>query len=415
MKAAAEEPVYETMIMSDAPRQSGEMVLSSYIFVREGYSHRAVGRRWRLGSSSTMKAAAEEPVYENMIMSDAPRQSGDKGNLPESSPKRSRVLYTLLLLLSLLLVASLGGVTAMYFQERQEKRRVAKAVQELRDFWKENSTVNMSVPEQTDFQEQQEKHRVAEAVQRIRDFWKENSTVNVSVLEQTGQQLVGEIQPLRGLWEEIISPCAVLQEQYHFQERREKRRVAEAVQGIRDFWKQKSTVKVSVLEQTGQQLVGEIQPLRGLWEEIVSPCAVLQEQYRYLLTRVTQGWRHHGGNLYYFSKEKSSWEEAEQFCVSQNSHLSSVLSREEQEYLATELRGAYHWIGLSDREAEGSWRWVDGSKYTEGFWSESQPDNWDQGVGGTEDCVHLSKPRYETWNDANCALQHHWICKAALG
>ncbi|XP_059577380.1 C-type lectin domain family 4 member F-like isoform X2 [Alligator mississippiensis] len=298
-----------------------------------------------------MKAAAEEPVYGNMIISAVPRQSFGKGNLPESSPKRSRVLYALLLLLSVLLMASLGGVTAKCFQERREK------------------------------------HQVAEAVQRVRDFWKENSTVNMSVMEQTGQQLVGEIQPLLGLWEEIVSPCAVLQEQYHFQEQREKRQMAEAVQGIRDFWKQNSTLNKPNLDQTGS-----------------------------VVTKLSQGWRHHGGNLYYFSEKKSSWEEAEHFCMSQNSHLSSVLSREEQEYLATQVKGAdQRWIGLSDREAEGSWRWVDGSKYTAGFWTESQPDNWDQGVGGTEDCVHLSEPHYERWNDANCTLQHRWICKAALG
>ncbi|XP_025051238.1 C-type lectin domain family 4 member F-like [Alligator sinensis] len=192
-----------------------------------------------------------------------PKTQGE--NLPECSPKRSHVLYALLLLLSVLLVASLGGVMATYVQERREKHRVAKVVQGIQDFWKENRTVNFSV-----------------------------------------------------------------------------------------------------LEQTGQQLVGEIQPLRGLWEEIVSPCAVLQEQYRYLLTRVSQGWRHHGGNLYYFSEKKRSWKEAERFCVSQNSHLSSVLSREEQEYLATQVKDADHWIGLSDHEADGSWRWVDGSKYTAG-------------------------------------------------
>ncbi|XP_059579429.1 C-type lectin domain family 4 member F [Alligator mississippiensis] len=262
-----------------------------------------------------MKAIAEESVYENVVISDVPHQSCKKGNLPESSPKRSHVLCALLLLLSLLLAASLGGVTATYFQEQQEK------------------------------------HRVAEAVQGVRDFWKENSTVNVSVLEQTGQQLVGEIHPLR-----------------------------------------------------------------GLWEEIVSPCAVLQEQYRYLLTRVSQGWRLHGGNLYYFSKEKRSWEEAEQFCVSQNSHLSSVLSWEEQEYLAAEVRNADHWIGLSDREAEGSWRWVDGSEYTKGFWYKKQPDNWNQGIGGTEDCVHLQNGvHHKTWNDVNCTLQHQWVCKVTLG
>ncbi|KYO26285.1 immune-related, lectin-like receptor 2 [Alligator mississippiensis] len=233
-----------------------------------------------------MKAIAEESVYENVVISDVPHQSCKKGNLPESSPKRSHVLCALLLLLSLLLAASLGGVTATYFQEQQEK------------------------------------HRVAEAVQGVRDFWKENSTVNVSVLEQTG----------------------------------------------------------------------------------------------YLLTRVSQGWRLHGGNLYYFSKEKRSWEEAEQFCVSQNSHLSSVLSWEEQEYLAAEVRNADHWIGLSDREAEGSWRWVDGSEYTKGFWYKKQPDNWNQGIGGTEDCVHLQNGvHHKTWNDVNCTLQHQWVCKVTLG
>ncbi|XP_059577266.1 C-type lectin domain family 4 member F-like [Alligator mississippiensis] len=115
----------------------------------------------------------------------------------------------------------------------------------------------------------------------------------------------------------------------------------------------------------------------------------MKNQFRNVVTKLSQGWRHHGGNLYYFSKEKSSWEEAECFCVSQNLHLSAVLSQEEQEYLAMQLRGADHWIGLSDHEAVGSWRWVDGSKYTEGFWTESQADNWDQGVGGTEDYVHL--------------------------
>ncbi|KYO43012.1 hypothetical protein Y1Q_0004229 [Alligator mississippiensis] len=98
-----------------------------------------------------MKAAAEEPVYETMVMSDVPRQSCGKGNLPESSPERSRILHALLLLLSLLLAASLGGVTAMYFQEWREKHRVAEVVQRIRDFWKENSTVNMSVLEQTGF------------------------------------------------------------------------------------------------------------------------------------------------------------------------------------------------------------------------------------------------------------------------
>ncbi|XP_019409029.1 PREDICTED: C-type lectin domain family 10 member A-like [Crocodylus porosus] len=102
--------------------------------------------------------------------------------------------------------------------------------------------------------------------------------------------------------------------------------------------------------------------------------------------------------------------------MSQNSHLSSVLSLEEQEYLEMEVRGAKHWIGLSDRAAEGSWRWTDGSKYTKGFWYEKQPDNWNQGIGGTEDCVHLQNGApHKTWNDGNCTQQHQWVCKVTFG
>ncbi|KAM9142968.1 C-type lectin domain family 17, member A-like isoform 3-T3 [Pangshura tecta] len=47
-------------------------------------------------------------------------------------------------------------------------------------------------------------------------------------------------------------------------------------------------------------------------------------------TKLSRGWRFYGGNLYYFSQERKSWDEAERFCVSQDSHLTSVSSLAEQ-------------------------------------------------------------------------------------
>lgn len=49
-----------------------------------------------------------------------------------------------------------------------------------------------------------------------------------------------------------------------------------------------------------------------------------------LLQMVLQAWKFDGGSLYYFSRVKKSWHEAEQFCVSQGAHLASVASKEEQ-------------------------------------------------------------------------------------
>lgn len=50
----------------------------------------------------------------------------------------------------------------------------------------------------------------------------------------------------------------------------------------------------------------------------------------HVLTKLFRGWRFHGGNLYFFSQEKKPWDEAERFCVSQDSHLTSVSSQVEQ-------------------------------------------------------------------------------------
>ncbi|KAG6922888.1 C-type lectin domain family 4, member f [Chelydra serpentina] len=133
----------------------------------------------------------------------------------------------------------------------------------------------------------------------------------------------------------------------------------------------------------------------------------------------SKGWRLYGGNLYYFSQEEKSWDEAERFCVSRDSHLTSVSSQAEQEFLANESKGRDHWIGLTDRGTEGSWRWVDGTEYradaSRGFWAPNQPDNWDQGTGGGEDCVHIHPINQNLWNDANCTLPYRWICKHAHG
>lgn len=43
-----------------------------------------------------------------------------------------------------------------------------------------------------------------------------------------------------------------------------------------------------------------------------------------------QDWKYFNGNVYFFSRDKKSWHEAEKFCMSQGAHLASVTSQEEQ-------------------------------------------------------------------------------------
>nr|XP_020856723.1 C-type lectin domain family 4 member K-like [Phascolarctos cinereus] len=128
-----------------------------------------------------------------------------------------------------------------------------------------------------------------------------------------------------------------------------------------------------------------------------------------LLQLIIQGWHFYEGKAYYFSDTKMTWEEAEHFCVAHNSHLASVTSDGEQEFLSKRTNGVYHWIGLTDKNTEGTWQWVDGTPYNESqaFWNKNQPDNWHYEKGLKEDCVHTQVK----WNDMLCDQPYPWICQ----
>ncbi|XP_039397302.1 C-type lectin domain family 4 member K-like isoform X2 [Mauremys reevesii] len=147
--------------------------------------------------------------------------------------------------------------------------------------------------------------------------------------------------------------------------------------------------------------------------------AAVQGRCSDMLKKLPRGWRFYGGNLYYFSKGKKSWDKAEQFCMSWNSHLTSVSSQAEQEFLSSETQGEAHWIGLTNQETESSWRWADGTEYradaSRGFWAENEPNNHDPEKDGGEDCVHTDPENRNLWNDYNCTEPFRWICKQAHG
>ncbi|KAM5227852.1 C-type lectin domain family 4 member F [Ctenodactylus gundi] len=180
-----------------------------------------------------------------------------------------------------------------------------------------------------------------------------------------------------------------------------------------------------------QKANAEIERLKGDLENTKTLTATIQEEQKRLGTQAAtasqvelqkqilqlmlQGWKGHRGNLYYFSDVKKSWNDAEKFCVSKGAHLASVTSQEEQSFLVQFTKTSYHWIGLTDKGSQGSWRWVDGTTYnaaqSRGFWEPNQPDNWRHPNGQVEDCVHVR----QRWNDMNCSASYQWVCKKTTG
>ncbi|KAI5935533.1 C-type lectin domain family 17, member A isoform X1 [Manis javanica] len=118
-----------------------------------------------------------------------------------------------------------------------------------------------------------------------------------------------------------------------------------------------------------------------------------------------EGWLSFEGKCYYFSQSPKSWYEARMFCQENYSHLVIISSFAEQNFVA-KAHGSprVYWLGLSDINREGDWRWLDGSPVTLSFWGPEEPNNIQD-----EDCASMDKGG--TWNDLSCDKTTYWICE----
>ncbi|XP_076603711.1 CD209 antigen-like protein C [Chaetodon auriga] len=128
------------------------------------------------------------------------------------------------------------------------------------------------------------------------------------------------------------------------------------------------------------------------------------------------GWKLFGCACYFFSTKKNSWGKSRQDCRDKRADLVVIDSREEQEFLTRNIKKDT-WIGLNDRDNEGTWKWTDDTSLTLKYWWTGQPDN---GGGdprwGEEDCVHFQPgtKSEESWNDRRCDDSLQWICEKWL-
>ncbi|KAF5897167.1 antigen like protein, partial [Clarias magur] len=76
-------------------------------------------------------------------------------------------------------------------------------------------------------------------------------------------------------------------------------------------------------------------------------------------THIKLGWRDFNSSLYYISTENKDWKKSREDCRERGADLAIVNSKGEQEFINKLLCIRVAWIGLSDRDREGEWKWVD--------------------------------------------------------
>jgi hypothetical protein len=100
-----------------------------------------------------------------------------------------------------------------------------------------------------------------------------------------------------------------------------------------------------------------------------------------------QNWN---GHSYYRSTGSMTWTDARQACINMGGHLVTSTSLAENNFLFSLWPNG--WIGLTDEQTEGVWRWVTGEPYSWSYWNSGEPNN-----AGNEDYIQFVGGG--RWND----------------
>ena len=112
-----------------------------------------------------------------------------------------------------------------------------------------------------------------------------------------------------------------------------------------------------------------------------------------------------GGQHFYISDKPLSWSLAQYSCMNKEGHLIELPTTEKltrlQRFLLTRATNRTFWLGASDLESEGIFRWFyDGSELSRDMWSPGEPGRSDT----EENCVQLDQTLVR-FSDADCETE----------
>ena len=128
-------------------------------------------------------------------------------------------------------------------------------------------------------------------------------------------------------------------------------------------------------------------------------------------TREMEGWieevTYRNGSKYNFYPELLAWVDAEAFCKDKGGHLATVLTLQEQQEVAAvaSAGGESVWVGGTDQQEEGIWKWTRGSSLNYTNWYVGQPNG-----GSVENCLFLMMDGLK-FGDINCSQHLGFVCQ----
>ncbi len=116
----------------------------------------------------------------------------------------------------------------------------------------------------------------------------------------------------------------------------------------------------------------------------------------------------YNGNYYRMIPIYSDWHFAKEYCELIGGHLATVTSEGENNFVFSLVRGVSNtWLGATDEETEGVWKWVTGESFDYKNWKNGEPNN-SQNI---EHYLHIY-PDNEQWNDTTLSgIDPYMVCE----
>ncbi|MBN1335113.1 MAG: hypothetical protein JXB39_04075 [Deltaproteobacteria bacterium] len=117
-------------------------------------------------------------------------------------------------------------------------------------------------------------------------------------------------------------------------------------------------------------------------------------------------WEGAGDRLY--CTDSVTWEAARAACRMWEGDLVTLADDGENALVSQTARDIWSnswWIGLNDRDEEGTWVWADGSPVTFTGWIHGEPNDY-----AGEDCAGTNYGYVAGWNDFSCATELPFVC-----
>ncbi|XP_072563479.1 uncharacterized protein [Paramormyrops kingsleyae] len=122
----------------------------------------------------------------------------------------------------------------------------------------------------------------------------------------------------------------------------------------------------SMLAAKRDQLQGNYSSLKTNYNQLQTNYSIVKTERDQLASvaqrpRCPTGWISFNFKCYYVSDERKTWIDSQEDCRHKGADLLIINSLKEELIFSKDQRA---WIGLTDKEHEGTWKWVDGTPLT---------------------------------------------------